>query len=181
MKRAFISIIILGLILFGAYWFIDQEKFSREDILSAETLKTLRGRVYSAPENSPFKDFFIDDHGNLYGLEAANDYKQINELEQKIEQLADSGQEVELKGEIKQGVNDYGNKRVEVREAEPITASKENYLDSRRSIEAETSSSYNQGVETCQNQGGGVELIRMCIFPNGEQCDLESLINNSCP
>lgn len=157
MKGAFTLIVILSLAILTFYWFIGPDKLGRENLLTAEVLKTLRGKIYSAPdiESSPFKYFFIDENGDLYGIEpeikdkATNDGAPDIEVIGKIEEFKNSNKEIEIKGKIEEGVKDYGEKRIMIKEIKKI-----------------------QESISCQNEGGSVELIRTCILPSGEEYKL---------
>lgn len=158
MKKAFTLIVILSLAILAFYWFIEPDKLGREDLLTAEVLKTLRGKIYSAPdiESSPFKYFFIDEDGDLYGIEpeikegAPNDKTPNIEVIGKIEEFKNSNKEIEIKGKIEEKVEDYGEKRITIKEIKKM-----------------------QESTSCQNQGGSVELKRICTFPDGKEYEIK--------
>lgn len=170
MKRVFTLIVILSLMILAFYWFRGSDKLSRENLLTAEVLNSVRGKIYSVPdiESSPFKYFFIDEDGNLYGIEPEEENEVPNiEIIAKIEELKNSNQKVEIKGTIEEKVEDYGEKRIIVKEIiKEIKVEKETVKEVEKI--------------SCQNQGGSIELKQVCVFPNGKQCDLESLIKKSC-
>ncbi len=180
MKRFFTLIVFLSLAILAFYWFTGTNGLNREELLTAEALETLRGKIYPAPESSPYKDFFIDSQGNLYGLEAQTKSGfPDTEVSKKIEEFKDSNKEVEIKGEIEEGVEDYGEKTIKVKEIKQVESVESETTVNENGNNQDSSSA--EISENCQNSGGSIELRRICIFPNGDECDIESLVNGSCP
>lgn len=174
MKKIFTLIIVLSLTILALYWFKDSGKLSREEILTAEALNSLKGKIYSAPdiESSPFKYFFIDEDGNLYGIEPEKTEEISNiEVITKIEEFKNSNNEVEVKGKIEKEVEDYGEKRIIVKEIEKIVEIPPSNSNSKSSILESI---------TCQSQGGKIETKQVCVLPNGKECNLGDLIKGRC-
>lgn len=148
MTRGLFLIIILSLVILGFYLVLDENTIKNllKSSSTDEFLETFKGKIYSSPQGIDFEDFFIDDEGNLYGIEPEKD----------IEEFKDSNKDVEIEGVVEKDTNDYGEKKIIIKNIKKATETEE-------IIESQLLDS------SCQEQGGSVELRQICIFPNGEK------------
>jgi hypothetical protein len=146
MMRGLFAIIVLGLIIFGFNNLLDTQIIEKiKGDLDEESMEIIRGKIYSSPKDSSLGDFFIDDSGNLYGLESGDSQSKNDasseQTNDKIEEFKDSNQEVEIKGIIEDIVEDYGEKRIIVENVEQVAS-----------------------ASSCEDKGGSVELREVCVF-----------------
>ena len=147
MVRGLFIIVVLGLAILGFNNLVDTqivEKLNPD--LAIKQLEAFRGKIYSPPAGSVFGDFFVDDQGNLYGIEAQAQTQAGGEVTTQIKELKDSNQEIEIKGLIEEDSENYGEKKIIIEKIETITEETE--------------------INSCEDSGGSVELKEVCVYPN---------------